>query len=94
MAPESSLVFTDTLPDHVNTDLSLASTFIPPELLEGIAQLITRIDMSIYGIDSRFDALSATISHSSDFELNGTFSSINSAANTQDFSPISDAGFI
>jgi hypothetical protein len=94
MPLESTLIFTDTLPDRVSTDLSLASTFIPSEQLQGIAQWITQIDMSLYGIESQFDADSAQISHSADVELNCTVCPINSTAETQDFSPVYGVDFI
>ena len=51
----------DSLPGMASTDLTLAATFIPADLLQSIAELITRIDLSLYGMNSQFDPDSASI---------------------------------
>lgn len=51
----------DSLPGMINTDLTLAATFIPADLLQSIADLITRIDLSLYGMNGQFDPDSASI---------------------------------
>lgn len=51
----------DSLPAMANTDLTLAATFIPADLLQCIADLITRIDLSLYGMNGQFDPDTASI---------------------------------
>lgn len=88
MLLESALISTDSLPDYISTDLSLASSLIPKEVLQGIADLITQIDLSLYGMSSQFDATTATIARSDYIDFNDTFSPINSSSHSQDFSPV------
>lgn len=70
----------DSLPELNAIDLSLASSFIPGELFQSIVSLITQIDLSLYGMNSQFDAATAAIfpTDFSDFSLSS--SPINSAA--------------
>ena len=51
----------DSLPGMASMDLTLAATFIPADLLQSIADLITRIDLSLYGMNSQFDPDTASI---------------------------------
>lgn len=51
----------DSLPGMASTDLTLAATFIPADLLQSIADLITRIDLSLFGMNGQFDPDSASI---------------------------------
>ena len=51
----------DSLPGMASTELALAATFIPAELLQSIADLITRIDSSLYGMNGHFDPDTASI---------------------------------
>lgn len=59
----------DSLPNLNSIDLSLASSFIPGDLFISIVSFITQIDLSLYGMNSHFDADNAAISPSvfSDF---------------------------
>ena len=65
----NSLESMDSLPNLNSIDLSLASSFIPGDLFNSIVSLITQIDLSLYGMNSHYDADNAAISPSvfSDF---------------------------
>lgn len=85
MTVDQAPVATDTLPEFVTTDLSLASSFIPVELLQSIASLITQIDRSLYGMRSEFDAQTASFHRSDWAAFNPVSSPINSSGHGSEY---------
>lgn len=75
-----SLESMDTLPGMNTTDLSLASTVIPADLFNSIVSQITQIDLSLFGMNSQFDAASAAISPRDFTDFSQSSSPINSSA--------------
>jgi len=75
-----SLESMDTLPGMNSTDLSLASTVIPADLFNSIVSQITQIDLSLFGMNSQFDAATAAISPTDFTDFSQSSSPINSSA--------------
>lgn len=73
-----SLESMETLPGINRIDLSLASSFIPADLFNSIVSQITQIDLSLFGMNSQFDAANATIFPTDFSDFSQSSSPINS----------------
>ncbi|WP_370261622.1 hypothetical protein [Limnobacter sp.] len=73
---------TDSLPGQSLLDLSMAASVIPKALFEPIAQYITQVDLSLFGMRNTFDPGTASIgplehsghmaSHPTDFSFDAS----------------------
>lgn len=89
----ASLENMDTLPRMNSTDLSLAATVIPADLFNGIVLQITRIDLSLFGMNSQFDAARAAIFPSDFTDFSQSSTPINSSASFAESVTVQTADF-